>query len=46
MTKYNAVICMTAYNAMIRMTELALTNSSEKSSVNRNTLVIHYLYII
>ena len=36
---------MTKYNAMIRMTALALTNASEKSSVNRNTLVITYLYI-
>ena len=37
---------MTKYNAVIRMTELALTNVSEKSSVNLNTLAIHYLYII
>ena len=39
------MICMTKYNAVICMTALALTNANEKSSVNRNTLAIHYLYI-
>ena len=37
---------MTKYNAVISMTALALTNASDKSSVNLNTLVIQYLYII
>ena len=40
------MIYMTKYNAVISMTALALTNASEKSSVNRNTLVINYLGII
>ena len=39
------MICMTEYNAVICMTVLALSNASEKSSVNHNTLVINYLYI-
>ena len=33
---------MTKYSAMICMTALALTKASENTSVNRNTLVIHY----
>ena len=41
MTKYNEVIMK-----CLRMTALALTNASEKSSVDRNTLVINDLYII
>ena len=37
---------MTVYNTVICMNALALTNASENSSVNHNTLVINDLYII